>query len=256
MCSRQAASGRPCRRICRPRARRITISCCGTGTARWSASTRHSTSRCASRPAAKRARTAAIIDSQSAKAAQKGALRSIRKASMRARRSRVASATSSSTRSASCSASAVLPPTSRIATAHATCCARPGAVPIHRTHLRRCWISRAEDGQASSPDRLLEDRDRQAHRSPPLRRPAQTMDRRANLRLDQPQSPSRTRLRTLCPNRRRLRPPRNDPSHAQTPDQAKPLLMNPIFLDRLLRIRHSTSLRSPRLKAASSNLQP
>ena len=48
--------------------------------------------------------TAAIIDSQSAKAAQKGALRLIRKASMRARRSRVASATSSSTRSASCSA--------------------------------------------------------------------------------------------------------------------------------------------------------
>ena len=47
--------------------------------------------------------TAAIIDSQSAKASQKGALRLIRKASMRARRSRAASATSSSTRSASCS---------------------------------------------------------------------------------------------------------------------------------------------------------
>lgn len=46
--------------------------------------------------------TAAIIDSQSAKASQKGALRSIRKASTRARRLRVASGTSSSTRSASC----------------------------------------------------------------------------------------------------------------------------------------------------------
>ncbi len=46
--------------------------------------------------------TAAIIDSQSAKAAQKGALRSIRRASMRARRSRDASATSSSIRSAFC----------------------------------------------------------------------------------------------------------------------------------------------------------
>ena len=45
--------------------------------------------------------SAAIIDSQSAKASQKGALRLIRKASMRARRSRAASATSSSTRSAS-----------------------------------------------------------------------------------------------------------------------------------------------------------
>ena len=48
--------------------------------------------------------TTAIIDSQSAKAAQKGALRSTRKASTRARRSRAASATSLSTRSAFCSA--------------------------------------------------------------------------------------------------------------------------------------------------------
>ena len=45
--------------------------------------------------------TAAIIDSQSAKAAQKGAPRSTRRAMMRARRSRAASDTSSSTRSAS-----------------------------------------------------------------------------------------------------------------------------------------------------------
>jgi transposase len=45
--------------------------------------------------------TAAIIDSQSAKAAQKGAPRSTRRATMRARRSRAASDTSSSTRSAS-----------------------------------------------------------------------------------------------------------------------------------------------------------
>jgi hypothetical protein len=48
--------------------------------------------------------TTAIIDSQSAKAAQKGALRSTRRASMRARRSRAASVISLSTRSASCSA--------------------------------------------------------------------------------------------------------------------------------------------------------
>ena len=57
--------------------------------------------------------SAAIIDSpagnsscarQSAKAAQKGGLRSIRRAMMQARRSLAASATSSSTRSASCSA--------------------------------------------------------------------------------------------------------------------------------------------------------
>lgn len=44
--------------------------------------------------------SAAIIDSQSAKAAQKGGRRSIRKASMPAKRSRAASGTSWSTRSA------------------------------------------------------------------------------------------------------------------------------------------------------------
>jgi transposase len=44
----------------------------------------------------------AIIDSQSAKGAQKGGLRSIRRALMRARRSRVASGTFSSIRSAYC----------------------------------------------------------------------------------------------------------------------------------------------------------
>ena len=46
--------------------------------------------------------SAAIIDSQSARAAQKGAARLTRRASMRARRSRAARGTSWSTRSASC----------------------------------------------------------------------------------------------------------------------------------------------------------
>ena len=46
--------------------------------------------------------TAAIIDSQSGKAAQKGASRLTRRASMQARRSRVASATFSLIRSVSC----------------------------------------------------------------------------------------------------------------------------------------------------------
>ena len=46
--------------------------------------------------------TAAIIDSQSAKAAQKGAPRSTRRALMRVRRSRAASGIFSSIRSASC----------------------------------------------------------------------------------------------------------------------------------------------------------
>ena len=46
--------------------------------------------------------TVAILDSQSAKAAQKGGPRSIPKATTRARKSRVASGTSSSTRSECC----------------------------------------------------------------------------------------------------------------------------------------------------------
>src|ERR671913_474462 len=46
--------------------------------------------------------TAAIVDSQSVKGAEKGALASIRRATTRARRSRAGSGTSSSTRSACC----------------------------------------------------------------------------------------------------------------------------------------------------------
>jgi transposase len=46
--------------------------------------------------------TVAIIDAQTAKGAQKGGLRSIRRAMTRARRSRAASGTFSSTRSGSC----------------------------------------------------------------------------------------------------------------------------------------------------------
>src|SRR3954447_11629446 len=37
-CYRLVASGRPCRRICRQRARRTITLCCGIGTARWNAS--------------------------------------------------------------------------------------------------------------------------------------------------------------------------------------------------------------------------
>jgi hypothetical protein len=61
----------------------------------------------------------------------------------------------------------------------------------------------------------------------------EAVDRGADLCMDQPQSPSRPRLRALRSHRRRLRAPRHDPAHAQTPHQAKPLLMIPFFLDRL-----------------------
>jgi transposase len=71
--------------------------------------------------------TTAIIDSQSAKAAQKGATRSTRRVSTRARRSRAASAIFSSTRSASCSAGAFCPPIFTIATARSPCCTKRAA---------------------------------------------------------------------------------------------------------------------------------
>ncbi len=58
--------------------------------------------------------------------------------------------------------------------------------------------------------------------------------RRAHARLDQPQPSPCPRLRALRANRRRFRPPRHDPPHAQTIDQANPLPMSHIFPDRLL----------------------
>ena len=61
--------------------------------------------------------TVTIIDAQSAKGAQKGGLRSIRRAMTRAKRSKVASGTSSSIRSASCSTSSSTRPTCKIAMA-------------------------------------------------------------------------------------------------------------------------------------------
>ena len=64
--------------------------------------------------------TAAIIDSQSVKSAEKGGSASIRRASMRARRSRARSATSWSIPRACCCMRSCMPPTSRTATA--ACC--------------------------------------------------------------------------------------------------------------------------------------
>ena len=99
-------------------------------------------------------------------------------------------------------------------------------VSLHRDHLRRRRLSGAEDGGDRRRDRPLEAGDRQAHRRAPLRGPAEAVDRGENLRLDQPQPAPRPRLRALCQNRRRLRPPRHDPHHAQALDTAKSLLMN------------------------------
>ncbi len=61
----------------------------------------------------------------------------------------------------------------------------------------------------------------------------QTLDRRTNVGMDQPQSSLGARLRALCQDRGRLRSLGDDPHHAPPLNTAKPLRMNPNFLDGL-----------------------
>jgi hypothetical protein len=61
--------------------------------------------------------TATIIDSQSVKGAEKGGARSIRRATMAARKSKARSGTSSSTRKACCCTPLSMPPTCKTGTA-------------------------------------------------------------------------------------------------------------------------------------------
>lgn len=123
---------------------------------------------------------------------------------------------------------------SEIVTARANYCAMcDGAFLSRDANIRRCRISRAKNGANGHRCGTLEDRDRQTLQPSSFRRLAEAMDRRADIRLDQPKPPSRTRLRTLRGNRRRLCSPRHDPHHAQTLDKAKPLITIPFFLHRL-----------------------
>jgi len=59
---------------------------------------------------------------------------------------------------------------------------------------------------------------------------------------------------SLCRLGRNIRSPRYDPPHAQLLDQAKPLLMNPFFLDRLLEKAQCQSLTMELIRA--SNMAP
>src|SRR5580698_3381989 len=85
----------------------------------------------------------------------------------------------------------------------------------------------------------MEAGDREAIQRFWLRGLAQKVDCRKDLRLDQSQSPSGSRLRALRHDRRRLRPPRHDPHHAQAAC-CKPLVMNPNFPDGFLGTEYST----------------
>ena len=68
-------------------------------------------------------------------------------------------------------------------------------LPLRRAHHRRCRLSGAEDGSRRRPHRLLGASDRAPLRPAPLRRAAQTLDRGAHPRLDQPLSSAGPRLR-------------------------------------------------------------
>src|SRR5271154_836996 len=130
--------------------------------------------------------TAAIIDSQSGKAAQKGVLRSTRKASC-GQESHRAQAPHSGRHPRS-PAERGRPPRQRAGSRwrERPAAQRTAVLSIHRMHLRRCRVSGAKNGEGHRQDRLVEVADRQAQPGPSLRRPAQALDRRAHLCLDQP----------------------------------------------------------------------
>src|SRR6202044_598427 len=106
-------------------------------------------------------------------------------------------------------------------------------IPVYQTHLCRWWLCRREDGARRLANWSMEAGDREAIRRSWICGLAQKVDCRKDLRLDQSQSPAGSRLRALRYDRRRLRPPRHDPHHAQAAC-CKRLVMNPNFPDGFL----------------------
>ena len=178
--------------------------------------------------------SAAVIDSQSAKGAQKGGLRSTRRASMRARRSRGAKR-HILVDTLGLLLSVIVHP--------ADVQDRDGARELLRTARRSFPFIETifADGGYQGPRmaatvattgcwKLEIVKRTDAHRFVAL--PKRWIVERTFL-LDQPQPAPRPRLRAICQNRCRLRPSRHDPHHAQAFDTANPLSMNRKFLDRL-----------------------
>lgn len=83
--------------------------------------------------------------------------------------------------------------------------------------------------------------------TPPVHRPAETMDRRENTRIYWPQSSSRVLLSALRRSCRRTSPPCHDLPHAQTRYQVKPLRVNPGLMNRSPKLRVDTSSTNQRL---------
>lgn len=109
----------------------------GTGTARWSASIHTLYVAVREQQGREASPTVAVIDSQTAKAAQKGGLGSILRATMRTRRSRVASGTSWSTRWALVKRRCSTPPMFRTVMErfNSTIASGTTTLPIQRAHL-------------------------------------------------------------------------------------------------------------------------
>jgi hypothetical protein len=106
-------------------------------------------------------------------------------------------------------------------------------VPLHQAHLCRRWLCGREDGARRVAHRDMEAGDCEATRCHRFRDLVQKMDRRKDIRLDQPQSSPSPRFRTLRHNSCRVRPLGHDPHHAKAACCRKLLVMNPNFPDGL-----------------------
>src|SRR3954464_9047635 len=127
----------------------------------------------------------------------------------------------------------------------------PTELPVHRAHHRRRRLSRAKDESRRRPPRQLGASDRAPLRPAPVRRAAEKMDRGAHLGLDQPLSSAGTRLRASRSQGGRVRPSRNDPSHAPAP-RLNVLIRNRNFPEGLLDQRGpSSSLQAPENESAA-----
>src|SRR5215831_18659234 len=107
-------------------------------------------------------------------------------------------------------------------------------VPLHQAHLCRRWLCGREDGARRVAHRDMEAGDCEATRCHRFRDLVQKMDRRKDIRLDQPQSSPSPRFRTLRHNSCRVRPLGHDPHHAKAACCRKLLGMNPNLPDGLL----------------------
>src|SRR5215831_9633696 len=106
-------------------------------------------------------------------------------------------------------------------------------VPLHQAHLCRRWLCGRQDGARRVAHRDMEAGDCEATRCHRFRDLVQKMDRRKDIRLDQPQSSPSPRFRTLRHNSCRVRPLGHDPHHAKAACCRKLLVMNPNLPDGL-----------------------